>query len=340
MDPKTAVSLAEIYKPIAEDIKRVDGRLRGIVEEALDPFPREFGAFRSMGKRLRPAITLLVNHACRAARAETPQDVIEQAAAIELMHIATLIHDDVVDGAYQRRGHQTLHELFTDKTAVLVGDYLYATAIDIFNRFGSHHTVQVVTRTTVGMAHGELMQVLMSPETRSRREIYMEIISKKTADFFAACAEVGAEAARVPVERRQVFRKFGWQFGVAFQMIDDILDYTASENHLGKPVFQDLAEGKMTLPAILLMESGAAPDIGDLAAHHNLSPQARATLTDHLNQNDIIPRSLREADTFLAEARDLLTAQRDPESGPAIASLQAICDFVLQQEGLPKPCLT
>lgn len=336
------MSLAELYKPIVEDLKKVDRRLMSIVAEALDPFPREIGAFRSMGKRLRPAVSLLVYKTARRGDAtETPQNVIEQAAAIELMHIATLIHDDVVDGSYQRRGHQTLHRMFTDKTAVLVGDYLYATAIDIFNRFGTHHSVDVITRTTVGMAHGELMQVLLTPDTRSRRDIYMDIISKKTADFFAASAEVGAEAAGVLPDRRDQYRKFGWAFGMAFQMIDDVLDYTASENNLGKPVFQDLADGKVTLPAILLLESGSAQDVMPLFSERDLTPKSREILAAGIAQHDIIPRCIREADGYLSESREMLHSLRNGDAASAAyGSLLNLCDFILQQEGLPEPTLT
>ncbi len=336
---ETNNSLIEIYKPIVEDLENVDRRLMAIVAGALDPFPREIGAFRSLGKRLRPAITLLV-YQTAAERMDDPPAVIEQAAGIELMHIATLIHDDVVDGAYQRRGHQTLHELFTDKTAVLVGDYLYATAIDIFNRNGSRHVVDVVTRTTMGMAHGELMQVLMTPESRNRREVYLEIISKKTADFFAASAEVGAEAAQAPAARRDRFRKFGWNFGMAFQMIDDVLDYTASEHNLGKPVFQDLADGKVTLPAILLLESNASGDLLTLVGEGKLSPAARAALSDRLAQHDIIARCLREADVYLSEAREILNSLRESEVLPSHTALLALCDYILQQKGLPQPTFT
>lgn len=336
----TSDSLIHLYKPIVEDIKSVDRRLISIVAEALDPFPREIGAFRSLGKRLRPAITLLVYKAA-SGKTETPAAVIEQAAAVELMHIATLIHDDVVDGAYQRRGHQTLHQLFTDKTAVLVGDYLYATAIDIFNRFGTRHVVNVVTGTTVGMAHGELMQVLLTPESRSQRDIYLNIISKKTADFFAASAEVGAEAAQAPAERRDRYRKFAWNLGMAFQMIDDVLDFTASESNLGKPVFQDLADGKITLPAILLLETGAAPDLLPLMAGRKLAADVKAQLSEQLAQHDIIPRCLREADGYLSESREILNSLHSGETlSGAHSSLFSLCDYVLQQHGLPQPSLT
>ncbi len=326
-------SLNEIYKPIADDLQRVDRRLLSIVAEALDPFPREIGAFRSFGKRLRPAVCLLI-YRMNASSGEIPQAVIEQAAGVELMHIATLIHDDVVDGSYQRRGHQTLHRLFTDKTAVLVGDYLYATAIELFNRHGTRHVVDVVTRTTVGMAHGELMQVLMTAENRSRRAVYLDIISKKTADFFAAGAVVGADAAGVALDRREFFRKFGWNFGMAFQMIDDVLDYTATQNTLGKPVFQDLADGKITLPAILLIESGA--DLPPDLSSRGLTSSGQSTLTEQLARHDIIPRCIREADGYLVEAREILQSQNGREPSAPHRSLLALCDYILQQKGLPE----
>lgn len=332
-------SLLEIYKPIVEDLKNVDRRLQTIVSEALDPFPRDIGAFRSLGKRMRPALTLLT-YRMLADGAASPQAVVEQASAVELMHIATLIHDDVVDGAYQRRGHQTLHQMFTDKTAVLVGDYLYATAIDTFNRFGTRHVVDVVTKTTVGMAHGELMQVLMSPETRSRREVYFKIISKKTADFFAAAVEVGAEAAEVPAERRAALRQAGWNFGMAFQMIDDVLDYTASEDNIGKPVFQDLADGKVTLPAILLLEAGASSELNEILAERRITPAQRDRLLDLLSQYEIIPRCIREADQHLSEARDIVGGVREIATPVPHASFLSLCDYVIQQKGLPQPSLT
>ncbi len=331
-------NLIEIYRPISDDLKSVDQCLLDVVAGALDPFPREIGAFRGAGKRLRPAMALLVYR--MASEQTPPRRVLEQAAALELMHIATLIHDDVVDGSYQRRGHQTLHRLFTDKTAVLVGDYLYATAIDMFNRFGTHHSVNVVTRTTIGMAHGELMQVLLTPESRSRREIYLDIISKKTADFFAAAAEVGAEAAEVEGPRREEFRRFGWNFGMAFQIIDDVLDFTASPDNLGKPVFQDLVDGKVTLPALILLEAGAQEFLMSVLSERKLTQEARAALSDLLASHDVIPRALREADQFLADARDVLNSLRTTESAPAFQSLLSLCDYIIQQKSLPQLSLT
>ncbi|MBI4178251.1 polyprenyl synthetase family protein [bacterium] len=338
--------MTEIYKPIAADLDAVARKMMGVVAGALEPFPREIGAFRSLGKRLRPAICLLAWRS-EGIDGAAPPEVVDQAAAVELMHIATLIHDDVVDGAYQRRGHQTLHELFTDKTAVLVGDYLYATAIDIFNQHAGRPVLGAITRTTVGMAHGELMQVLLDPDCRSRRDVYLDIISKKTADFFGAAAVVGASAALTgragkndQEDRLELFRRFGWNFGMAFQMIDDILDFTASEDNLGKPVFQDLVDGRITLPAILLLESGngVPATLRTVLDQKELSQDIRAALLEDLNRFDIIPKAIRTAEGYLSEAREILQALfGSHRSVEAQQSLYSLCDYILLQRGLPAP---
>lgn len=195
------------------------------------------------------------------------------------------------------------------------------------------------------------MQVLLASGQRGRRDVYQDIISKKTADFFGAAALVGSEAAYdgdttspKQLERRELFRRFGWNFGMAFQMIDDILDFTASEDNLGKPVFQDVVDGKVTLPAILLLESGnhGADNIRKILSERKLTPDFRAALAEDLARHDIIPRSIREAETYAAEAKEILNTLfgPTPQFGVPPTSLSSLCDYILLQRGLPQPTFT
>lgn len=334
-------NLLKIYEPIGAELERMDIVLFGLISDALDPFPQDIRTFRSYGKRSRPAILLLAAklESAAAGRAALPEGTVEQAAAVELMHIATLIHDDVVDGAIFRRGHKTLHRLFTDKTAVLVGDFLYASAIDIFNRYGSRHIVDTVTKTTVGMAHGELIQTVWPPESRADLETYRKIISKKTADFFAAAAAVGAEHAGANPERRDRYREFGWNFGMAFQIVDDLLDIVADPADIGKPVFQDLVDRKITLPILQLIDadSDARRMVDGVLESGRLTDEIRVGLLEKVTALDIAGSTLREAEKYVAQGREILqklTEQIDDH--PARQSLLALSDFILTRDGLSR----
>jgi octaprenyl-diphosphate synthase len=204
------------------------------------------------GKRLRPRLTLLAAEANGAdAREHLPL-----AAYMELIHVGTLIHDDVVDRADTRRGVNSTAVDFGNRVSVLAGDYLFAWIFKNVTAKYEHPVPNILASTLADITDGEVLQHRAVGNLSLRMPDYIEIAIKKTATLFAASAECGALVAGAPALRVKALRDFGLYYGIAFQMLDDLLDFTASESELGKPVGNDLREHKVTIPLILALESG------------------------------------------------------------------------------------
>ena len=208
----------------------------------------------SGGKRLRPMLVML---AARACRYEGDDDAL-LAAVVEFIHTATLLHDDVVDDSDMRRGQRTASTIWGNEAAVLVGDYLYSRAFQMMVRAQSMPIMDLLANTTNTIAQGEVLQLLniRDPDTSEAR--YQEVIYAKTACLFEAAARIGALLGAVGSQRETALQAYGKHLGIAFQLIDDALDYSANSDALGKNVGDDLAEGKPTLPLIRAMECGNA----------------------------------------------------------------------------------
>ena len=206
----------------------------------------------SGGKRLRPMLVIL---AARACRYQGDEDAL-LAAVVEFIHTATLLHDDVVDDSDMRRGKQTASTIWGNEAAVLVGDYLYSRAFQMMVRAQSMTIMDLLANTTNIIAQGEVLQLLNVREPDTSEQKYHEVIYAKTACLFEAAARIGAILGKVGSEREQALQAYGKHLGIAFQLIDDALDYSAESEELGKNVGDDLAEGKPTLPLIRAMEVG------------------------------------------------------------------------------------
>ena len=209
----------------------------------------------SGGKRLRPLLVLL---AARALGYDGNRHV-ELAVIVEFIHTATLLHDDVVDGSQLRRGRSTANALFGNEVAVLVGDSLYTRACEMMVTLGDMRVLQIMARTTCEITNGEVLQLLNrhDPDTTEKR--YLEVIHRKTALLFEAAARLGAVCADAPPEREDAMARFGRRLGIAYQLVDDILDYRGGTGEIGKNVGDDLAEGKPTLPLIHAIRESSGP---------------------------------------------------------------------------------
>jgi len=206
----------------------------------------------SGGKRLRPAVVVLAARACGCEEDE----YIAAAAIIEFIHTATLLHDDVVDESLLRRGRDTANAIWGNEASVLVGDFLYSRAFQMMVTIGSLRVMEILAETTNVIAEGEVMQLLNCHDPDTTEARYMEVIHCKTAKLFEAAAQLGAVlAGQAAVE--QALAEYGRRLGVAFQLVDDVLDYSASSVEIGKNIGDDLAEGKPTLPLIYAMGHGA-----------------------------------------------------------------------------------
>lgn len=210
----------------------------------------------SGGKRLRPLLVLLAANACQYKGDRH----ISLAAVIEFIHTATLLHDDVVDNSELRRGKDTANAKWGNAPSVLVGDFLYSRAFQIMVDIGSLPIMGVISNATTVIAEGEVLQLLNSRNPDTTEEAYMQVILGKTAMLFEAATEVGALLADASDKERVAMRDYGRHIGIAFQLIDDVMDYKSTVEEMGKNVGDDLAEGKPTLPLIQAMKVASEPD--------------------------------------------------------------------------------
>jgi len=204
------------------------------------------------GKRLRPLLTLSTARLCgyRGARH------VKLAACVEFIHTATLLHDDVVDESALRRGQASANALFGNKASVLVGDFLFSRAFELMVEDGNLEVLRILSAASATIAEGEVLQLITQNDTTTTEAQYLKVIEGKTAALFAAATEVGAVVADQPAARQAALRDFGMALGIAFQLVDDALDYSADQAALGKTVGDDFREGKITLPVLLAFERG------------------------------------------------------------------------------------
>jgi octaprenyl-diphosphate synthase len=208
------------------------------------------------GKRLRPMLVLLTARACGVKSDQH----INMAAVIEFIHTATLLHDDVVDMSTLRRGRPTVNAQWNNPSSVLVGDFIYSRAFQVLVKIGDMRIMEIMADTTNKIAEGEVLQLISKSNPNSTEELYMQVIQNKTAILFEAAAKSGAMLSGADQKSVSAMAEFGLQLGLAFQLIDDALDYIGDADELGKNVGDDLAEGKSTLPLIYTMAHGSSAD--------------------------------------------------------------------------------
>src|SRR5437763_5095804 len=209
----------------------------------------------SGGKRVRPALTILSNHAVGGDGSN--QSSIRMATVMELLHTATLVHDDVIDKAETRRNRPSINSEFGNQTAVLMGDWLYMSAFETSLSERSLPILDILTAVTRKMTEGELLQLTLLDRTDISEEQYFDVIARKTAYLFSACCEIGSLLGGADPNAQRILRDYGMNLGIAFQLVGDLLDATSSEDILGKRAGADLLEGKVSLPMIFLLRREA-----------------------------------------------------------------------------------
>jgi octaprenyl-diphosphate synthase len=244
----------EIRALISEDMQAVDQLIRQQLHSEV-VLINQLGAYiiNSGGKRLRPVLVLLAARACDYQG----NAHIDVAAIIEFIHTATLLHDDVVDDSSLRRGRETANAIWGNEASVLVGDFLYSRSFQMMVAIRSMRVMNILANTTNTIAEGEVMQLLNCQDPDTTEERYMDVIHCKTAKLFEAAAQLGAVLADRPLSEEEALANYGMHLGTAFQLIDDMLDYSDSSAAIGKNIGDDLAEGKPTLPLIYAMRHGA-----------------------------------------------------------------------------------
>ncbi|MBV9241094.1 MAG: polyprenyl synthetase family protein, partial [Acidobacteria bacterium] len=241
----------------------------------------------SGGKRLRPALLVLTNLACGGDGSS--ESTIRLATVMEMLHTATLVHDDIIDNADVRRNRSSVNARFGNQTAVLMGDWLYMSAFETSLRERSLQILDILTNLTRKMTEGELIQLTCIGRLDIGEEQYLDILLRKTAYLFSACCEIGAILAGQPDEVQVAMRQFGLELGIAFQIADDVLDVTADAKALGKAAGSDLLEGKLTLPLIYLLRSEPSliPRIEQVMLSGEYKSLTRKGLQDLLKEHGV-----------------------------------------------------
>ena len=292
--------------------------LRAASKAGLPDLAEIFGhILESRGKLIRPAITLLAGKLYNY----NSQLHVPMAAAVELLHTATLVHDDTIDNALTRRGNATINSLWGKGTAVLVGDHLFANSAELVASTGNLRVIRLFARTLMTICNGELGQSFSAYNWRMSREKYYSRIASKTACLFSTAAQSGAILSQAPEPAIQALRSYGDNFGIAFQIVDDILDFIGDEKEMGKPVGGDLWQGTVTLPAILLLERYPEDSPVRKMFENKRKRDNFKRALEMIRNSDIIRDSFDIASQFSAVARQAL------EDLPASSCRQALADL-------------
>lgn len=282
----------------------------------------------SGGKRIRPALMILSTYAAGGEGGR--EGVIRMATVMEMLHTATLVHDDIIDNADTRRGRASVNARFGNQLAVLMGDWLYMSAFETSLGERSLRILDILTRLTRKMTEGELIQLTVIGNADISEDAYFDILRRKTAYLFSGCCEIGAIMAGASDETVSAMREFGMDLGIAFQLADDLLDVTSEDDTIGKSAGSDLLEGKLTLPFIRLIQKQPASraELDRVMNDGSYESISRGELVRRLYSGGIIEQLQSEADSYLARARKSLEVLPETEYRSA---LEAILVFVVQR---------
>lgn len=250
---KKPPSLDALTALVSSDLEKVNRLIVDRMHSPVALIPQLAGhIIAAGGKRLRPMLTLAAARLC----GHQEQRHIKLSACVEFIHTATLLHDDVVDDSSLRRGLASANALFGNKASVLVGDFLFSRSFELMIEDGSLHVLQILSRASSVIAEGEVLQLITANDTSTSEDAYLDVIRAKTAALFAAACRIGAVVADRPKVEEEALESYGLNLGIAFQLIDDVLDYSARQEKLGKEIGDDFREGKITLPVILAFRRG------------------------------------------------------------------------------------
>jgi octaprenyl-diphosphate synthase len=320
------MELSVIRAPVREDLQAVDALiLRRLQSNVV--LINQIGHYivGSGGKRLRPLIVLLAARACGYQQ----QHHIDMAAIVEFIHTATLLHDDVVDASQLRRNRDTANAVWGNEASVLVGDFLYSRAFEMMVDVGIMRVMDVLAHATNRISEGEVLQLLNTHDPDTSEQRYMEVIRRKTATLFEAGARLGAILANADPEIEQALSSYGSDLGVAFQLVDDALDYASDRETIGKNIGDDLDEGKPTLPIIRALEIGTDEQQAVLrhAIENGGKGQIDAVVAAIVKTN-AMEYTAQLARHYVDNAKN---AVRDLPESPFKASLIAAADFAVSR---------
>jgi octaprenyl-diphosphate synthase len=314
----------------------VEDKLRRVEEECRRNLRSELGAIDELGlylaegggKRVRPILLLLSSQMC-GYRGD--RDVLF-ATVFEFIHTATLVHDDVIDQADVRRGRGTMNARWGNGLTVLLGDYLYIKSMNMALEAGDIRIIDILARITLKMIEGEIVADRRRADIRMTEQEHLEIVRRKTAYLFSGCARVAGVLAGVPAEKVEALAEYGMNLGMAFQIIDDLLDFTADASVLGKPVASDLKEGKLTLPLIYLLERGDRAEremVQTVLEERDFRTVKREEIIELLRSRKTFQRARNVAVEYARKARAVLDVFNP---SPAREGLRLLPEFVVSRQ--------
>ena len=321
-------NLDKLQALVADDLKAVNEVIVQRMESPVALIPQLAGHIvASGGKRLRPILTLAAARMCGYDGIRH----IPLAACVEFIHTATLLHDDVVDESELRRGQASANAVWGNQASVLVGDFLFSRAFQVMVSDGSLKVLKILSDASAVIAEGEVLQLMTTGDTQTGEANYLEVITAKTAELFAAACRIGAVVADRPKAEEDALLSYGTNLGIAFQLIDDVLDYSAKQAELGKTVGDDFREGKVTLPVILAWRRGSEEErdfwrrtVERLDQTEDDIETAIGLMTKHRSLNDTV----EHARHYAAIAKDSLGIFPD---GDMKAAMLEVVDFCVER---------
>ena len=324
-----SADLKEIVSLVEEDLARVEVLFAEQFRSDV-ALVAEIGRYvqDGGGKRIRPALLLLACGLCnyRGERATV------LASVVEFIHTATLLHDDIIDQATVRRGRRSVNSRWGNDITVLLSDFLYTKAMSMALSRDNLRILRLLSDVTLRMIEGQLLEIERNGDLAVSDAAHLDIIRRKTADLFSACMRIGAVLGEVGEEREAALASYGLNLGICFQMVDDLLDFTADENVLGKPTANDLREGKLTLPVIFLLRRAGragADMVSTVLADRGFVRVMREDLVALARDHGALDEARALAERYAAQARqDLAPFERSPYR----EALMALPDFILARD--------
>jgi octaprenyl-diphosphate synthase len=325
----STADLKDIVALVEDDLVKVEALFETQVRSDVG-LVSEIGRYilEGGGKRIRPALLLL---GCRVAGYRGERAIL-LASVVEFIHTATLLHDDIIDEATVRRGRRSVNSRWGNDITVLLGDFLYTKSMSMALQQDNLPILRLLSDVTLRMIEGELLEIERNADLDVREADHVDIIRRKTADLFSACMRIGAILGEVGPEREQALASYGLNLGICFQMVDDLLDFTADEKVLGKPVANDLREGKLTLPVIYLLRHAgetARQAVTHVLEDRGFSRVSREQLVALAREHGSLDEARVMAERYAAAARqDLLAFERSPYR----EALHVLPDFILARD--------
>jgi octaprenyl-diphosphate synthase len=320
--------LSEISKPIKPELEKFNELFKQSMRSnvgLVDLISRYI--MRQKSKKIRPLLVLLSAKVSGGVTERTYRG----AVLVELLHTATLIHDDVVDNADKRRGFWSINAVFKNKIAVLMGDYLLSRGLMLAVEGNDHDFLGVITNTVKRMSEGELLQIRKTRKLDIDEDTYFKIISDKTASLLETCCTIGAQSASDNKEYHEAMRQFGECIGIAFQIRDDILDFDGNINTIGKPVGGDIKEKKITLPLIYSLNQVSRSEANDIKKiiKNGHDQDKIKDVIEFVRKNNGIEYALNSAESYSQKARDILKIFPD---SPSKIAMEALVDFIIDRK--------